>query len=347
MIRPSPNVNKICWGPSVSQPTEIENSGFLEFSFHQIIMGDLSTTISEDETFSGTMVFLWTRRAAVVLGPNVSTRRRIVPLSSFSFRFLTIPTSSAAHGGAGTTTPLQAIQNATAALNHLSSRLQVLATTLQTPLTLLRVENHNQQEHSQQQQVVVTLRDIVLHSRDCPLEHFHDAMAQTARTTVLPIAEAIEHDLIEMSHYYTQSVLPQMTLAVQICQETPCGGASWEMDLEAAAASAALIRVQGQDTPCGALHAANLSFLETTYDTKETVLLASRAALILRLALEFNEPLSTVRQRSSTDPKKKNRMREVFASQVVSTPWIRTKEEYEHFFKFKEELLLKEGKGQE
>jgi hypothetical protein len=303
------------------------------------------------------MVVLWTRRAAaaLVLGPNVSTPRRIVPLSSFSFRFLTIPTSSASNGGA-ITTPLQAIQNATASLNQMSSRLKTLATTLQTSHTIrvvLNKQESQQQPQSQsqpQQQVVgVTLRDVVLHSRDCLPDQFHGSMAQTARTTLLPTAEMMEHDLMDMSHYYTQSVLPQMTLAVQICQETPCGGASWDMDLEAAAAAASAtptpqIRVQGQDTPCGALHAANLSFLETTHDTKEHVLLASRAALILRLALEFNEPLSTVRQ--STDPKKKHRMRDVFASQVVATPWIRTKEEYEQFFKLKKELVLKEGKGQ-
>jgi hypothetical protein len=301
------------------------------------------------------MAFAWTRRAAataLVLGPNVSTPRRIVPLSSSSFRFLTIPTRSAANGGA-ITTPLQAIQNATSSLNQMSSRLKALATTLQTPHTLRVLLNRqdSQQQQTQQTQVaVVTLRDVVFHSRDCPPDQFQGPMAQIARTTLLPTAEAMEHDLMDMSHYYTQSVLPQMTLAVQICQETPCGGASWDIDLEAAAAAAASsatttpqIRVQGQDTPCGVLHAANLSFLETTHDTKEHVLLASRAALILRLALEFNEPLSTVRQ--STDPKTKHRMRDVFASQVVATPWIRTKEEYEHFFKLKEELLLKEGKG--
>lgn len=219
--------------------------------------------------------------------------------------------------------PLEAIHQATASLQDASTRLQSIHDFIQAQHTIDGDSSSDRE---------VTLRDIVLHSRDSKPGEFQEPLAQAARKALLPHAETVEQELQTLRSFYMDNVLPQMELAVKICQETPCGGASWEVDLVADSE----IRVEQKDTPCGRLHTANMSFLQVTFDTKEDVILGSRAALILRLAQELNEPLATVRV--GNDGARKQRIGQVFAEQVVPTPWLRSNEEYEQFFKLKEQF---------
>ena len=137
---------------------------------------------------------------------------------------------------------------------------------------------------------------------------------------------------------YQNYVLPKMEKSTQICQASNCGGATWEMDLGNAKESQT-IRLEGKKTPCWRLHEANLAFLEMTYDTKQDIILGSRASLLLRLACELNLPLSTIRNNKEAYSEQNHRIKKVFSQDVVPTPWIRSDEKYKQFFELKQELL--------
>ena len=93
------------------------------------------------------------------------------------------------------------------------------------------------------------------------------------------------------------------------------------------------------DSPCGQLQKASLAFLKTTYTTKAQVTMASRALLILQLAMDLNKPLRYVRERGT---KEENlRIRNTFESQVVPTLWLRSEEEYKQLLEIEKELGVK------
>lgn len=216
-----------------------------------------------------------------------------------------------------TENPLAVIQGALQSLDDASSQLTAISETIQAPLLL----NSGQQ---------VTFRDIILHTRDAHPNDFHSRAAVEARAQVAPIAESIEKELKQLSSSYIEKVMPQMEQATRICQETPCGGASWEADFSASK------KVSVKDTPCGRLSTASVDFLKHTYDTKADVILASRAALIMRLAIEFNAPLTLIR--NDGEEEQKSRIQNVFREELVPTPWLRTDEEYKQFFEMEKEF---------
>jgi hypothetical protein len=262
----------------------------------------------------------------IALKASRSTLRRLLLSSSCDKSIaLTCRHSSSSNN----LNPLQVINGATDALDQFSTRLRQLSDTVSKDLTL-------------QSGQVVTLKDIVLHSRDADLFAFQSSVAETARSTVFPTAESIESELKQMAHSYVRDVMPQMEQATLICKETPCGGATWEVDFSSATGSK--IHVEGSETPCGRLHNASLAFLELTYDTREQVTLGSRAALILRLVKELGLPLTEVRK-SGAGQRKQKRIQQVFSQEKVPTPWMRSPEEYGHFFKLKEGMAAeKKGK---
>jgi hypothetical protein len=218
--------------------------------------------------------------------------------------------------------PLDCIHAATVALHNASSDLSAIAATIHQPMVL-----KNKQ--------MVTIQDIVLHSRDCPPQEFHSELARAARAQTLVAAQHVESQLQTLAQTYVQTILPSMQQATAQCQQFPCGGASLELTEFVPNTT---IRIKGTETPCGKLQQANMLFLTRTFETKQAILLASRAALILRLTQEFNAPLSSVRQQA------RDRIGRAFAQQVVPTPWIRSGAEYKELFAIKDELAKQQNK---
>jgi hypothetical protein len=261
-----------------------------------------------------------------------STLRRLLLSSpcdkSIALRFRHFSSSSSSSSSSKNLNPLEVINGATDALDQFSTRLCQLSDTVSKDITLPSGQ-------------VVTLKDIVMHSRDADLLAFQSSLAKTARSTIFPTAESIETELKQMAHSYVSDVMPRMEQATLICKETPCGGATWQVDFSSAMVSK--IHVEGNETPCGRLHNASLAFLEQTYDTREQVALGSRAALILRLAEELGLPLTEVRN-SGVGQRKQKRIQQVFSQEKVPTPWMRSPEEYGQFFKLKEEMAAEKKK---
>jgi hypothetical protein len=217
-----------------------------------------------------------------------------------------------------TDNPLEVINCATESLQSFTERLVELSDTIKSAIALPSGQ-------------VVIMKDIVLHSRDAEPSAFHTPAAQDARATVLPIAETVEKEMKDMASVYESSILKQMEKATLICKDTPCGGATWEVDFN----SAARIQVEGKDTPCGRLHNTSVAFLGVSFATKTQVALGSRAAVLLRIAKEFNASLAELQKK---DGEEKKKMKEIFAAERVHTPWIRTEEEYRHYYQIKEEM---------
>lgn len=134
-----------------------------------------------------------------------------------------------------------------------------------------------------------------------------------------------------MAQTFMTDVAPVMARAASICQETPCGGALWELEKEGKLNDGN--EFAGRDTPCGRLEAASQEFVELTHTTREEIALGARAALLLRMAQEHNAPLVEVRKTKEG----KEAMAKRFEREVISTPWIRPKEEYERIKQMKEE----------
>lgn len=250
-----------------------------------------------------------------------STGNRLV-LSSLGARLLST-------SGSGTTDEnhLEAIQSASAALQQASSRLEKIHRTIQEHFSLATGQK-------------VQLKDIVLHARDAEPDDFHHANAKEARRLAQSLADTVETDLQSLGEYFTQHVQPELHRASAICQELPCGGLSLQLKQNQQPSSTPdssigstnpsdNVHVAGRDTPCGKLATATLDFWQQTYDTKEPIILGSRAALILRLAKEYKAPLKSIRN------EKQKEMAQAFQQQVVNTPWIRSDEEYQQFFQVK------------
>lgn len=210
--------------------------------------------------------------------------------------------------------PLQTIQSASDTLSSFADRLRDLSSEIRKPVTLPSGQ-------------VVNLKDIVLHSRDADAESFGAPAATSARSFVLPIAEQIERDMRSMAEDYT-GLANHMARATVLCQDTPCGGASWDLEEEAKG-------VARMDTPCGRLQKSSIEFAELTHETREDVALGSRAACLLRMAEDHGAPLAAVRQTKEG----KEAMGREFAREKVPTPWVRTKEEYKEYFRIRDETL--------
>lgn len=221
-----------------------------------------------------------------------------------------------------TTPPLSVINGAIASLDDASGQLNAIYDTIQAPITL---PTTNQQ---------VSFKDLILHSRDAHPNDFHSPAALSARTLVLPIAESLETNLKNLSHYYTTQVTPSMEQATRSCLETPCGGASWE-EVDSNEDEELIV-----DTPCERLQAASMDFLKLTFKTKNEMILASRAALIVRLAMELNAPLTLIQK--GDDEEAKNKIQQVFQEQVVPTPWLRSEEEYKQLLEIEKEMDSKD-----
>ena len=250
--------------------------------------------------------------------------------------------------------PLLTIQNAMASLDEFSERLQKLRTMVDQRHSVPTVILPGSSPATNSLQSV-SLAQMVLHSRDCPSQQEFDDAA-SARRVVLPVAIEVSNELKELADIYTSTLQHDMMEATRICQESPCGGLSWELqDIETLAnnpnaeptttsssttseSGNQKIEFKGIDsTPCGRLQIASMNFLQTTYDTKPQIVMGSRAQLILELAhTEFNKPLRQIRESGSVEDNKL--VRTTFQSQVISTPFLRSDEEYQQLLQIQQEL---------
>lgn len=134
--------------------------------------------------------------------------------------------------------------------------------------------------------------------------------------------------------------------ATEICRKTPCGGASWKLNLETLKSNPTRtvsektgnehVSLDGMDSPCGQLQTASLDFLKTTHATQAQVTMASRALLIIQLAVDMNKPLRHIREHGSKEDNQ--RIRNTFESQVVPTLWLRSEKEYLQLLEIEKEL---------
>jgi len=218
--------------------------------------------------------------------------------------------------------PLGTINSATASIQAFTSRLSDLSETIGRDVKLSSGQS-------------VTLRDIVLHSRDATVTDFASPAAVSARAEVQSLAAEVEDEMKSMAQDFMADVAPLMSRAASICQETPCGGATWVMAEEGRFSTGQSVEEEfsGKDTPCGRLEVASQEFVELTHQTREEVALGSRAALLLRMAKEHNAPLVEVRKTREG----KEAMAERFGAEMIPTPWIRPKEEYEQMKRMKEQ----------
>ena len=232
-----------------------------------------------------------------------------------------------------TDNPLEKIQDAIDSLNNFRARLVRLSELVDkehtVPVTFQKVR----------------LGDIVLHSRDANKEAFLHPIANAARKTVLETAQQVETELRELSGLYTSQVSTQIHQATVLCQETPCGGVTWELDMESLTKDPSAtptrggnqkVDLAGMDTPCGRLQMASMGFLQTTYETKPQIVMGSRAHLILKLAMDFNLPLREIK--SSGTKEQNQKIRTTFQADVVPTPWLRSDEEYAQLLQIQQEL---------
>lgn len=96
------------------------------------------------------------------------------------------------------------------------------------------------------------------------------------------------------------------------------------------------VSLDGMDSPCGQLQKASLDFLKTTYTTQAQVTMASRALLIIQLAIDMNKPLRHIREHGRKEDNQ--RIRNTFESQVVPTLWLRSEQEYLQLLEIEKEL---------
>ena len=168
--------------------------------------------------------------------------------------------------------PLGTITSATDAIRSFTSRLKDLSSTISQDVKLSSGQS-------------VTLRDIVLHSRDSSPSEFASTAAISARKEIEPLAAKVEEEMSNMTQTFMTDVAPVMAKAASICQETPCGGALWELENEGKLNDGNVQEeFAGRDTPCGRLEAASQEFVELTHSTREEMALGARAALLLRMA---------------------------------------------------------------
>lgn len=246
---------------------------------------------------------------------NAAHAPAVVATSAFS-------SASKVNGGNNpANNPLGTITSATDAVRSFTSRLKDLSSTISQDVQLSSGQS-------------VTLRDIVLHSRDSSPSEFASAAARSARKEIEPLAAKVEEEMSNMAQIFMTDVAPVMAKAASICQETPCGGKLFELENEGKLKDGNVQEeFAGRDTPCGRLEAASQEFVELTHVTREEMALGARAALLLRMAEEHNSPLVEVRKTKEG----KEAMAKRFEREVISTPWIRPKEEYERFQQMREE----------
>jgi hypothetical protein len=201
--------------------------------------------------------------------------------------------------------------------------------------------------------IQVSIAEAALHSRDATMDDFSTLLAETTRERLLQEAKKIEVSLAVLAEEYVTTIQPQMERATILCQETPCGGATWELDISSLQERA---KEQGtflgngsgnqrvtlggiQDTPCGRLQVQSMSFLETTWHTKQQALMASRCRILIELAVELRAPLRHIRTHGTAEQNQMIRSR--FQAEVIPTPWIRTDLEYEELLNLKGHLKEK------
>eukprot|EP00934_Nitzschia_sp_Nitz4_P004124 Nitzschia sp. Nitz4//scaffold63_size106090//93394//94239//NITZ4_004413-RA/size106090-processed-gene-0.155-mRNA-1//-1//CDS//3329556044//4114//frame0 len=253
--------------------------------------------------------------------------------SSRSFHW----TPSAAMSQEGETTPLELVQTAMDALSDFSERLRTVAKSVD--------HRHTVSEQGRP----ISVAEITLHSRDCSVEEFGSPAARSARDILLGEAKTVEASMKELVELYMKDVGPKMAQASKACQETPCGGASWELDMESLIEKATkqgneetpdgnqTVNLSGlEGTPCGRLQMASLNFIEATMETKPQMMMAARARFLLELAMEFDTPLKEVRQNGTKEQNQK--IMDTFEAQVVPTPWIPSDEEYANLMQIKQSL---------
>jgi hypothetical protein len=265
--------------------------------------------------------------------------------------------------------PLEIVQQAMQSLEEFSTKLRQLAQQVDEP--------HIIEVKSLFQSKPISLAEITLHSRDAAtMEDFQTPLAHAARTELLVQAQHAEASLQSLIDLYTTTVQPQMERATQLCQETPCGGATWELDLERLQNEAEQQQQQQQQeslsssstttttttpdgnqrislrgehgtldgTPCGRLQVASLQFLETTLTTKPQILMASRARIILELShLSFKAPLQMIRKNGTAEHNQT--IKRAFQSQVLPTPWIRSDADYQELMQLKQRLVSSSDGG--
>lgn len=252
---------------------------------------------------------------------TTAVRRRSTAFDAHAPAVVVTRTFSSASKVEDGNNPLGTITAATDAVRSFTSRLKSLSSTISQDVKLSSGQS-------------VTLRDIVLHSRDSSPSEFASTAAISARKEIEPLASKVEEEMSNMAQKFMTDVAPVMAKAASICQETPCGGALWELENEGKLNDGNVQEeFAGRDTPCGRLEAASQEFVELTHTTREEIVLGARAALLLRMAQEHNAPLVEVRKTKEG----KEAMAKRFELEVISTPWIRPKEEYERIQQMREE----------
>mmetsp|Transcript_19566 Transcript_19566/g.32357 ORF Transcript_19566/g.32357 Transcript_19566/m.32357 type:complete len:268 (-) Transcript_19566:26-829(-) len=216
--------------------------------------------------------------------------------------------------------PLGTINNATDAIRSFTSRLKDLSATITQDVKLASGQS-------------VTLRAIVLHSRDSSPSDFASSAAISARKDIEPLASQVEEEMSNMAQVFMADVAPMMAKAASICEETHCGGIMWELEDEGKFDQSIEVERSGSDTPCGRLEAASQEFVELTHTSREDVALGARAALLIRMAHEHNAPLVEVRKTQEG----KDAMAKRFREEMIPTPWIRPKEEFGQLKRMREE----------
>jgi len=227
-------------------------------------------------------------------------------LSALHPRRLLSSSSDAAAGA----NPLGTINNATDAIQIFTTRLKDLSATITQEVKLKSGQS-------------VTLRDIVLHSRDSSPSDFSSFAAVSARKEIEPLATQVEEEMSNMAQVFMADVTPMMAKAASICQETPCGGITWELENEGKFDKNIEVERSGSDTPCGRLEVASQKFVELTHSSREEIALGARAAVLLRMAQEHNAPLIEVNRTQEG----KDKMAKRFREEIIPTPWIRPKQE--------------------
>ena len=223
--------------------------------------------------------------------------------------------------------PLLVIQSATTTVQTASRKLRTLYDKIQQTPVLVGAREF-------------PLLDIVVHARDATVEDFDHPTAVRARQLAVPLARTVRDELQALSTYFVTRVQPQLAQASHICESMPCGGATLVLQQQQqknsnnANTSDSHIRTTSRkDTPCGQLATATLDFWQTSHDTAEAMILASRAALILELAHEqYGAPLQSIRRTHQRE------LAQAFRDRVVPTPWVRSKEEYEAFFQIQKDM---------
>jgi hypothetical protein len=167
-------------------------------------------------------------------------------------------------------------------------------------------------------------KEIVMSCRDADVKTFKEMASY--RDQMLPIALELEQNMQEMSTTYTESIVPKMAAATQVCRETPDGGISWlvasgEIELTGNE------RFVSDDTPCGKFAKKSADFMGLTLETRQDAELGARAACFLRLAKLLNDPLVEVQKRKGGG----RTIATAFQKEKVNTPWIRSDEEYQHY----------------